>query len=366
MQYRKFGNIDFNVSALGFGGMRLPEDADKMLHYAIDQGVNYIDTAYYYQNDMNETVLGRILNQANYREKVKIATKLPCWLVQSQEDAEKFLDEQLKKLQTDHIDFYLLHALFHERWETVKEYRIMEWAQRAKEKGKIGHIGFSFHDSYEVFKQIINEYDQWEFCYIQYNYLNEDVQAGRKGLEYATKKGLPIVIMEPLLGGILANPPTKIRTLFQQHNMDPVEVALRWLWNKPEIVCVLSGMTSLEQVVQNIEIANRATIGGFSSQEQGLVELSKNLYQENISIPCTKCRYCLPCPNSVDIPFIFELFNEATTYEHFGMNKELYNYHIPDANKANACIQCGECEGKCPQKIRISDWMPIIHQKLSF
>lgn len=378
MQYRQFGKLDFKVSALGFGAMRLPvtdtalqiideKEAAKMIHYAIEHGVNYIDTAYYYQNNTNEIIIGNILKQNNYRHKVKIATKLPCWLVTfDHKDPDELLNEQLKKLQTDHIDFYLLHALFGERWQEMKGIQILEWAEKAIRDGRIGHLGFSFHDSFGAFKEIVDDYDKWEFCYIQYNYMNENVQAGKKGLEYAAIHGIPVVVMEPLLGGRLANLPGDVQDIFDEYQASPVDIALRWLWNQPEVACVLSGMTATEQVEKNVAIAEKSGINTFSAQEEKLVNKARELLSAKAQIPCTKCRYCLPCPNSVDIPFILELYNEFLTFQKHGMTKDLYSYHIPDQNKATSCTQCRLCESKCPQKIKISEWMPIIHEELLF
>lgn len=377
MQYRKFGSIDFQVSALGFGAMRLPviaedsgkideKNALKMLHYAIEQGVNYIDTAYPYHDGQSEPFVGKALSQDGYRNKVKIATKMPCWLIQEPGDCEKYLDEQLAKLQTDHIDFYLLHALFSERWQSMKHHRVLDWAEQAVQKGKIGHIGFSFHDSFKLFKEIVDSYDQWGLCQIQYNYMNEDVQAGMRGLQYAADKGIAVVIMEPLLGGILANPPMTIQKVFEDYEANPADIALRWLWNKPEVACVLSGMSDFEQVEKNLRYAEKSGIGKLTAVEDKLVDEVKARFRAKNLIPCTKCRYCMPCPNQVNIPHNFELYNQAFIYEEDSLSRTHYNYHTPEAHKASACVQCKICEEKCPQHIKISDWMPKIHRDLAF
>lgn len=375
MQYRKFGKLDFQVSALGFGTMRLPcldnqgnninlNEAAKMIHYAIDHGVNYIDTAYPYHEGFSETAVGQILKQATYRSKVKIATKQPIWLIQEPGDADKFLNEQLEKLETDHIDFYLFHALFTERWKSVNDFRLLEWAEKAIQQGKIGHIGFSIHDGFDLFKEVVDAYDKWDFCQIQYNYVNEDVQVGTEGLKYAADKGLAVVVMEPLLGGTLANPPANIQEAFARENADPVDIALRWLWDKPEVSCVLSGMSNMEQVEHNIEIANRSGIHTLKEHENLLVKEVLELHKANSPVPCTKCKYCMPCPNGVNIPYNIELYNEAKVHNKYDLSKPLYNWHIPEANKAAMCTQCGLCEDKCPQKIAISQWMPKIHSEL--
>lgn len=377
MQYRKFGKLDFQVSALGFGAMRLPiidnqgqnidmNEAARMIYYAIDSGVNYIDTAYPYHEGFSETAVGNILKQGDYRSKVKIASKQPVWLIQEPGDPDKYLNEQLEKLQTDHIDFYLLHGLFSDRWKFIQDFKMLEWAEKVLQQGKIGHIGFSFHDGFELFKEVIDSYDKWDFCQIQYNYVNEDVQAGKRGLEYAASKGLAVIVMEPLLGGTLANPPQNIQEAFSKVNADPVDIALRWLWDKPEVSCVLSGMSTMDQVKQNIAIADRSGVYTLTESENRLVEKVQELHKTNNPIPCTKCRYCMPCPNGVNIPYNIEVYNEAVVHNKYDLSKSLYNWHIPDVHKAAACTQCRLCEEQCPQKIGISEWMPKIHKELVF
>lgn len=372
MQYRKFGKLDFQVSALGFGAMRFPmaqgrideRETARMLQYAIEQGVNYIDTAYVYHEGHSETVVGKFLKESGLRDKVKIATKQPVWLLEDENDAEKYLDEQLEKLQTDHIDFYLLHALFSERWEVIQRYKVLDWAEKAIQKGKIGHLGFSFHDSAKVFKEIVDAYDKWEFCQIQYNYAGENVQAGKEGLQYAAAKGLAVVVMEPLLGGLLAAPPPKAKTLFNKAKVAPADLALRWLWDQPEVSTVLSGMSTMRQLRLNLDSAERSGVDSLTDTERELIRNVASL--QNNPIPCTKCRYCMPCPNGVDIPYNFEVYNQSAIHKNPGLGKSLYNWHIPDAFKANACVQCKICEEHCPQRISISEWMPKIHTELVF
>ncbi len=376
MQYRKFGKLDWKVSALGFGTMRLPylpneagdwsdidePKAGEMLCHAIDRGVNYVDTAYPYHEGNSERFLGRAL-QDGYRGKVKLATKMPCWLVETPADFEKFLDEQLEKLQTDHIDVYLLHALWRERWDKMQKMNVLEWAERAIADGRIGHLGFSFHGTLPLFKEVIDAYD-WTMCQIQYNLLNEDVQAGTEGLEYAAERGVAVVIMEPLLGGALVNPPPDVQRIWDEAGQSPVDVALRWLWHKPQVSVVLSGMNALEQVQQNLASADRSGVGTLPPEELDLVARVQAAYKGLESIPCTKCAYCMPCPNGVNIPRNFELYNQAVAYNTESLSKALYNYHMPEAERAGACIACRECEEKCPQQIEISDWMGRVHEKL--
>jgi predicted aldo/keto reductase-like oxidoreductase len=370
MQYRQFGQLDFKASALGFGAMRLPttdgeideSTAVEMMRHAIDQGVNYVDTAYPYHDGKGETCVGRAL-QDGYRERVKLATKMPCWLVETPADFDKFLDEQLEKLRTDHVDFYLLHALWRERWMKMQKMNVLEWAEKARADGRIGHLGFSFHGTLPLFKEVVEAYD-WTMCQIQYNLLNEDVQAGTEGLEYAAERDVAVVIMEPLLGGALASPPPDVQRIWDEMGANPVDVALRWLWNKPQVSVVLSGMSTPEQVQQNLASADRSGAGSLSPEERDLVARVQEAYIGLDSIPCTKCQYCQPCPNGVNIPRNFELYNQAAVYGNAGLAKSLYNYHMPEGERASACIACGECEEKCPQQIEISDWMGRVHETL--
>jgi predicted aldo/keto reductase-like oxidoreductase len=372
MQYRTFGKLDWQVSALGFGAMRLPTvdgkideaEATKMIRYAIDHGVNYVDTAYPYHDGEGEALVGQAL-QDGYRQKVKLATKMPCWLVETPADFDKYLDEQLEKLQTDHIDVYLLHAIWHDRWARMQKMKVFEWAERALADGRIGHLGFSFHATLPLFKEVIDAYD-WTMCQIQYNLINEDVQAGTEGLEYAAEKGVAVVIMEPLLGGALVSPPPDVQRVWDEAGREPVAVALRWLWNKPQVSVVLSGMSALAQVQQNVEIAGRSGVGTLTQEELDLVARVQEAYKGLDTIPCTKCQYCMPCPNGVNIPRNFELYNQAVVYGNQDLAKSLYNWHMPEGERASACIACRECEEKCPQQIEISEWMVRVHETLSF
>jgi len=372
MNYRQFGKTDFKVSALGFGAMRLPQkngeideqEATRMLHYAVDNGVNYIDTAWPYHNEMSEPFVGRAL-QNGYRKKVKIATKQPCWLIEKKSDCDTYLNQQLQRLQTDHIDFYLLHGLFSSRWEHILKTDILGWAQDALKDGRIGHIGFSFHGTLPVFKDIIDHYN-WDFCQIQYNYMNEEFQAGTKGMEYAHQKGVAVVIMEPLLGGLLAVPQGRMKEIWDTSGLDPVDVALRWLWNKPEVATVLSGMSTMDQVTQNIAIASSLNANSVSAEELAVIERILAVFDELSPIPCTKCEYCMPCPNGVNIPRNFDLYNQAITYNNLFMGKAHYNWHTEESERASSCTECALCEEKCPQGIKISELMPQVHETLIF
>jgi predicted aldo/keto reductase-like oxidoreductase len=375
MQYRKFGKLDWQVSALGFGCMRLPirdgdssnidePEAIRMLRYAIDQGVNYLDTAYPYHGGNSERVVGKAL-QDGYRDKVYLATKLPAWAVESEDDFDKYLNEQLEKLQTDHIDVYLLHGMRANRWEAMKKYGVLESAERAKADGRIRQLGFSFHDSYDVFQQVVDGYDDWAMCQIQYNYMNEDYQAGTEGLKYAASKGLAVVVMEPLLGGKLVNPPQPVQVLWEsaEKERSAAEWALTWLWNKPEVTVALSGMSTFEHVRENVAAAERAEVGVLRSEELTLIEQVRDKYDELCPVPCTQCRYCMPCPNGVDIPRNFAVFNNGVMYNAFAEARRRYG-RMAEEIRASACIQCRVCEEKCPQNILISEWMPLVHEVL--
>jgi len=367
MKYRNLGEkIDKKVSALGFGCMRLPTlggntadidetEAEKMLITAIDAGVNYIDTAYPYHGGKSEPFVGKVLANG-YRNKVFLATKFPVWLLEKEADFDRIFTEQLKRLQTDHIDFYLFHALGADRWDAVKKHKGLEWAERMKKEGKIGHIGFSFHDVPEMFPKIIHEYDDWDFCQIQYNFMNEKYQAGTAGLELAASRGIGVVVMEPLLGGGLAKPIPSVLKIWESapSARNPVERAFKWLWNKKEVGTVLSGMSLPGQVEENLRYASEASIGNLSPQELAVYARVKAEYERLKPIPCTACEYCMPCPNGVKIPDNFRIYSEAKLYDQLGSGK--FRYGGLDAiSRASACIACGECIPKCPQHIAIID-----------
>ena len=374
MRYRRFGKLDFQVSALGFGCMRFPTkgsydridepEATRMLRHAIDHGVNYLDTAWPYHGGNSELVVGRAL-QEGYREKVALATKLPIWALESAEDVDRILDRQLEKLQTDHIDFYLLHALNKKNWKTAQDLSVIDWAERARADGRIRHLGFSFHDGYEVFKEIVDAHDRWDFCQIQYNYMNEHTQAGTRGLEYAASKGLAVVIMEPLLGGKLANPPQAVQELWDALPTDrsPVEWAFQWLWDKPQASVVLSGMSTMEQVRQNVQSADRSAVGQLTQDEFAVIDQVRQKYEALTPIGCTDCRYCLPCTVGLNIPNLFRMLNEGVLYDQLEQARERYS-KMPEDQRASACIQCRECEERCPQGIEISEKMTLVHEVL--
>lgn len=377
MQYRKLGKLDWEVSALGFGCMRLPtlsknpigadileKEAIDMIRYAIDNGVNYVDTAYLYHMGQSEIVLGKALSEG-YRDKVKIATKSPMMRIKAKNEYDAILDDQLKKLNVEMIDFYLFHGLNKKTWEIVKEQGLIERAEAAKKAGKIGHICFSFHDKYEVFEEIINGYDSWTLCQIQYNFMDTDIQAGTKGLKLAASKDIGIVVMEPLRGGKLANPISEVKDLLKnrEYKHTLADLSLKWLWNQKEVSVLLSGMSNMNQVVENIKSADEAKINSLSSDEERLIEEIKDIYtSRGKNIPCTGCGYCMPCPQDINIPQVLNFYNEGVMYDFFDDSRRTYNLFGKPASK---CVKCKECEEKCPQSIPISDWMDKIDDTLS-
>jgi len=369
MKYRRFGELDFEPSALGFGAMRLPceednrgnideDEAIEMIRYAIDNGVNYVDTAWPYHDGKSEEFVGKVLKDG-YRKKVKLATKLPSWEIEDSSDPDEYLDKQLERLDTDHIDFYLLHALSRKHWNNYQELDIdiFEWMKEKRDEGKISYLGFSFHDDLDIFKEIVDTYD-WDFCQIQYNYFDQKFQAGREGLKYAASKGLGVIIMEPLRGGKLAKePPETIKDIWDRSDKDwsPVKWALRWLWDQPEVSLVLSGMSTMEQVEENVEIAGDSGVNTLSADDRQIVNEVAEKYKELSPVDCTGCNYCMPCPNGVMITHNFRLYNQAEIYDEYEKNREKYNKHMDEEKRASACVRCGACEEACPQNLPIMD-----------
>lgn len=364
MLYREITKDKVKVSQLGFGCMRFPvlekdnarideEKAIEMVRYAIDHGVNYIDTAYNYHGGNSEDLVKKALADG-YREKVVIADKLPVWLTDTYEDFEAKLDEQLERLGTDTIDFYLLHSLYRKTWDKIKELDVFSFLDEAKKKGKIKYAGFSFHDEYPVFEEILNSYD-WDFCQIQLNYLDTEYQAGLKGLQAAYDKGISVVIMEPLKGGKLSYVPKDIQEVFAnaETKQTPSAWAFSYLWDRPEVSVVLSGMSTMEQVKENIETASRAGVGHFSQVEKDRIEEAKTIYKARVQVGCTSCEYCMPCPVGVNIPGNFELFNNAFVYELKEENQERYKKFQEEKKDASQCVECGNCEKICPQHLPV-------------
>jgi len=379
MKYRNFGNTGLKVSALGFGCMRLPVvDGDSgkideplataMLRNAIDQGLNYVDTAWTYHSEQSEPFVGRVL-QEGYREKVNLATKMPSWLVKSHEDLERLFNTQLERLQTDHIDFYLLHALNAGYWDNYLKVRVFDWAERKLAEGQIRHLGFSFHDRYEVFNKILNGYNNWDFCQLQYNYMDVDEQAGKRGVLEAAEKGLGVIVMEPLRGGKLAvqDPPAQVAEAFSQSQRDwtMAEWALQWLWDQPEVSLLLSGMSTMEQVEQNLRSASRSGVGSLSEDDHATVSRVQQAWSGLAPVACTNCEYCMPCPNGVQIPRIFKLYNESVMYDRQGRGQNAYQNEFKDDQRADMCVECGQCEELCPQSIQIIQQLKNAHAYLT-
>ena len=378
MKYRQFGKLGWEVSALGFGCMRLPTtdgfmlsanvdeaEAIRMIRRGIDEGINYVDNAYPYHGGNSEVVVGKALKDG-YREKVKLATKSPVWLVKKAEDFDTYLNEQLGKLQTDHLDYYLLHGLDARLWKSMLDLDVMDRAEEAVRDGRIGHIGFSFHDVFDAFKEIVDGYDGWAMCLIQHNYMDIENQAGTEGLKYAASKGLAVAIMEPLLGGNLARPPEDVRRLFTDYDPErsPAEWALLWLWNQPEVSVVLSGMSAMEQVEDNLRFADRSGVNTLSEEELQVIDRVREAYGKKAAIDCTQCGYCMPCPNGLDIPQNMLLYNQGVMYDELLNPRFVYFQRMAEEERAGACADCKECEEKCPQGLPISEWMPRIHAVL--
>jgi len=374
MLYRKMEKTGDELSILGFGVMRMQEKRGKIveetgirqIRSSIDRGINYLDTGWPYHNGNSEPFLGRALADG-YREKIKLATKLPHWLVKAREDMDKFLNAQLVRLKTDHIDYYLVHGVDGETWDTSKRLGVVDFLDGAKKDGRIVNAGFSFHGDKESFKRIVDEYD-WEFCQIQYNYLDEQNQAGKEGLQYAAGKGLGVIVMEPLRGGNLAGKmPPAIQAIWDEADTKrtPAEWALRWIWNHPEVTVVLSGMNEEKQIEENIRIAGEAHPGSLTDKELDLVKRASEKYRELMKVGCTGCGYCMPCPAGVNIPYCFEVYNglhmfgggrKAKMEARISYLSQLAE--IPGARTAgyaSQCEKCGACEEVCPQQLPVSE-----------
>ena len=360
MEKRKMEKLGIETSLLGFGCMRFPvlengeinePEAERMLDKAIAEGVNYIDTAYPYHEGKSEIVTGKILKKYD-RDSFYLATKLPLWQINSLEDVDRIFGEQLTKLQTDHVDFYLMHAMNKERWDAMRKLGVVERLEQIKAEGRIKYLGFSFHDSYEAFEEIINA-REWDFCQIQLNYMDVEEQAGLKGYELAASKNVPVIVMEPVKGGSLAAFAEDIMEKFRAADAQAsaASFALRWVGSLPGVKVILSGMSTMGQVEDNLK-----TFGCFkplSGEEQKMMKEVRDTLKSRVQNGCTACRYCMPCPAGVDIPGCFGVWNTYHMYQNYNMVKRRWENELGEQKQAKNCVKCGKCEQACPQKLSI-------------
>jgi uncharacterized protein len=375
MQYRRMPRSKDEISILGMGVMRMPCDEQgnvdearglEMLHSALNKGVNYFDTAWVYNRGQSELLLGKFLLQVP-REKLLVATKLPCWSIQSVSEAQEILEKQLERLNTGYVDYYLLHSLGKNTWQKMKQIKILDWLEKVRADGLIRHIGFSFHDKFPVFKSILNAYP-WDFCQIMLNFLDTHYQAGLYGYRLAAQKGIGVIAMEPLRGGKLVQkiPPFIEKTWHKsEYDWTPVQRALNWVWNLPDCTTLLSGMGSLDQIAENCAYAALAKPDSISSTELKVYNQVRLKYLKSIRVPCTECEYCLPCPSGVAIPMCFGFYNEAEMFAHKERSKREYFSWLSEASRAGSCTRCGVCLSKCPQQIAIPDRLEEVSRYFS-
>lgn len=361
MENRKFEKLDVEASLLGFGCMRFPlgqdghieeKEAEKMIDLAIESGVTYIDTAYPYHNGDSEPFVGRVLKKYP-RESFKLATKLPIWNINSQQEAIEIFDSQLKRLDVEYVDFYLLHALDADKWKKVKEYHIIEMCEELRKQGKIKYLGFSFHDEFNVFEEIIR-YHSWDFCQLQLNYMDMEIQAGQRGVNLANELGIPLVVMEPIKGGSLAKLPEDVTKIFKDYNSEVTLAswALRYVGTLPGVKVILSGMSTLAQVEDNLKTFNNYQ--NLSKEELSIVNKVADALRARTKNGCTGCEYCMPCPFGVNIPANFKYWNNASIYDDKDGFKAKYT-NMSDDEKASHCKECGACEKMCPQQLSIRE-----------
>ena len=378
MEMRQWEQSGLKTSIFGIGCMRLPLQAGqtdsarideakaiRMIRAGIDGGVTYIDTAYPYHGGNSELVVGKAL-QDGYRERVFLATKLPVWEVKSADDFDRLLNQQLEKLQTDHVDFYLLHALHQGTWGKVRDLGVLEFLDRAKADGRIRYAAFSFHDQLPLFKEIIDSY-AWDMCQIQLNILDVDYQAGLAGLEYAAARGIGVVVMEPLRGGALAaHVPADIQAVWDEasEQRSGVDWAFRWLANRPEVKVILSGVSTMDQLQDNLRIFADTKPGCLTAEDEARVDRVRALYQSKIQVDCTGCEYCLPCPSGVAIPAVFRAYNQAFMIEDLASGQSSYAWLVKNHEDASLCVECGACEQVCPQHIPIIEKLKDAHAYL--
>ena len=377
MKYRKFRDGAL-VSQVGLGCMRLPivdgdtahideKKAEEMMLYAVENGVNYFDSAYAYHGKMSEKFVGKVVKNNNLRDKVYLATKSPTWLVREHNTYYTLFEEQLDNLQTDYVDFYLMHSLGAASWRNALKSDPLPFLDAIKQEGRARRIGFSFHDNLPAFKQIVDAYD-WDFCQIQLNYMDENYQAGMKGLAYAAQKGLPVVVMEPLKGGQLASILTPQMQQILDENSVSLSLAglgLKYLFDKPEVGCVLSGASNLAQLKENIEMASSADVGELRENEKKVIEELKAFYNARTKVPCTGCLYCIDdCPQRIPINSIFSMYNNMYIYDNPESSRVQFAMNVPDKRRPSACQDCGICEEKCPQGIAVRRELKIAQERL--
>ena len=376
MQYVPFGKLGFQVSRLGFGTMRLPrvegednlidrERAIALIRKGIDGGISYVDTAYGYHASESEIVTGLSLKDG-YRDKVTLTTKLPHWAVNEEKDMNRLLDEQLKKLDVPYLDFYILHSLNREAYDKMNAFNYKAFLNGAIKDGRVRHVGFSFHDDKDAFLHILNDWDQWEMAQIQYNYLDDENQATEEGLRAAGKRGVSLVIMEPLRGGVLANPPADVKDLIDNHEpkRSPVDWAFRYIADYPEVVTILSGMSTEEQLEDNLRIFDTLTVNGMTEEDKAFTKALKQKYLARQPIGCTACQYCQPCPQGVKIPTIFSAYNNARMFDKPEGFKHRYAMLKEKGEDGSQCIGCGACESACPQQLPIREWLEKIDNEV--
>lgn len=367
MQYRTFKKTGEKISLLGFGTMRMPiypdgklnhEESIKMIRYAIDHGVNYVDTAYMYHDGESEIAVGKALEDG-YREKVILADKMPVWLAKDEKEMAKLFEEQFSRLGVEAIDFYLVHNITAAIWKRAKRFGIMDFLEKQKKAGRIREIGFSFHDEYPVFCEVLDEYN-WDFCQIQLNYMDTGFQAGIKGLKYAANKGVPVIVMEPLKGGKLTDsiPPT-VKNHWEEADIkrSPVEWALKWVADFPEVLTILSGVHTMEQLVENIGILSDAKPDTLTEKEKEIIQKVSGEYNKLVEYSCTACGYCLPCPVKLDIPTMIDLYNQWNLFDGNEKIKKDYDMWFGKERIASSCIACGQCEAQCPQSLPVIEIM---------
>lgn len=379
MQYRTFGKLGYEVSALGMGCMRLPqiiddqgkaevdrEKAYEIIRYAAEHGVNYFDTAYGYHSQNSEVVLGEALDNG-LRKNVKIATKQPFGVMKTQDDIRRNLENTLKKLRTDYIDLYLIHCIMEPTWEAIKSRKIIEEFEKFRDEGLIRGIGFSYHGAFPLFRDILNFYP-WDMVQVQQNMIDVDKEVTAEAITEAGNKGTALVIMEPLRGGGLCTPPESVRKIYDEYPVkrSGTEWAFRHLLDRPEVDCILSGVTTLEQLKENIALFSQSDTSApcLSDEERGILARAKEAYENIVTIPCTGCEYCLPCPKGVNIPRAFALYNEGMMFGGFDQPRRSYMFVTNAGAEASKCIGCKACEAKCPQKLSVADQLKTAHEKL--